>query len=161
METTATAYLKDPSTAASYLGESVGTHYSSALRAAKAYGTYLAGKRESPLKGGSDQDCLLSFWRELLKSEGLRIESPTVLKELSSTPSHFYDDFLGTAETVYRRRYPSSIPKRRGNAIKSEHAQCLKFLRDNESNGQLSQFDIQNKVRTWTQLLRIRGKYQE
>ena len=88
------AQFNDPSTAARYLGESVGTHYSAALRATEAYGNHLAAKRESLLSGIFEGQGLGDFWRDLLRSEQVRIGSPKVLQELSTTPSHYFFDFL-------------------------------------------------------------------
>jgi hypothetical protein len=160
METTVVARLNDPSSAARYLGEAVGTHYSAALRAAKAYGTHLAGSRESLLKDEFEGSSLGDFWRDLIRSEQVRLGSPKVLRGLSKTPS-FFHDFLDAAEAEYRKRYKSGPSTRKKGTLKSEHAQCLAFLRESDANGPMAQFAIQNKVNTWMQLLRILGKYQE
>ena len=155
------AQCNDPSTAARYLGESVGTHYSSALRATEAYGKYLAAKRESLLSEIFEGEGLGDFWRDLLRSEQIRIGSPKVLKGLSTTPSHYLFDFLDTADDVYRRSYgdvPSSLRKKLGQ---TEHAQCLRFLRNHAGGGVGDQFTVRNKIATWMKLLRIMGGYQE
>jgi len=161
VETSTITFLDDPSTAARYLGESVGTHYSAALRAARAFSTHLAGKRESLLKEEYEGNGLRDFWRELLRSEKVRVGSPMVLRELSTSPSHYFRDFLDTAEAVYHMRYQDPAANGGKSVLKSEHAQCLSFLRNPDPSEQLSQFTIQNKVTTWMQLLRILGKYQE
>ena len=155
------AHFINPSTVATHLGETVGTHYCAALRAAEAYGTHLAGVRESLLLETFEEGGLGNFWRDLLRSEQVHIGSPNVLKSLSTTPSHYFRDFLDTADAVYRRRYKDVPSHQRTSLGKLEHAQCLRFLRDHKSGGQVDHFTVQNKVATWMQLLRIMGRYQE
>jgi hypothetical protein len=155
------AQFNDPSTAARYLGESVGTHYSAALRATEAYGKHLAAKRESLLSGKFEGQGLGDFWRDLLRSEQVRIGSPKMLQELSTTPSHYFFDFLDTADDVYRRRY-GGLPSSQGKRLcKTEHAQCLRFLRNHTGGGIPDHFTVQNKIATWMKLLRMMGGYQE
>lgn len=161
METKVMARVVDPTTAARFLGESVGTHYSVALRAAKAYSTHLASNRRDLLEPTYDGEGLGAFWRELLRSEQVQIGSTKVLQGLSTEPSHYFHDFLETAETVYRSRYEDSSSNPKKSSGKSEHAQCLRFLRDHNSCGPVDHFTVQNKVATWMQLLRIMGKYVE
>jgi hypothetical protein len=161
METNVIPQFHDPSTAAQYLGESVGTHYSAALRAAKAYGTHLAAKRERLLDGTYEGENLGAFWRELIKAEQVRLGSPRVLKGLATTPDHYFSDFLDTAEAVYLKRYKGSSSHQKKGQTKSEHAQCLRFLRDHSGSGKVDHFTLQNKISTWMQLLRMMGRYQE
>jgi hypothetical protein len=151
----------DPVTVARHLGETVGTHYSAALRAADAYGRHLAPKRESLSSGDIDRDSLGNFWRELVKTERIRIGSIKVLKELSTTPMHFFSEFLDTADEVYRKRYQDVSPAMRKSAMNTQHAQCLHFLRTHSAQGVPDRFTVQNKVTMWLQLLRMTGKYQE
>ncbi|NNM05614.1 MAG: hypothetical protein HKO65_11055 [Gemmatimonadetes bacterium] len=161
MESTVIARFNDPSAAAKYLGETVGTHYSAALRAAKAYGNHLAGKRESLLSEEWEGTELGDFWRDLIRSEQVLLGSPKVLRGLSSTPAFFFQDFLPTAEAEYRRRYKRDTGTRKKGSLKSEHAQCLAFLRESDPGGPMARFTMEDKVTTWMQLLRIFGKYQE
>jgi hypothetical protein len=161
MEKHALPQINDPSTAARYLGEIVGTHYSAALRATEAYGRHLASKRDSLLAETFEGEGLGEFWRELLKSEKVRLGSGKVLKGLSTTPSHYFFDFLDTAEEVYRKRYLGDLFSKRNKAGKMEHAQCLAFLRDHCAGGVPDHFTVQNKIATWKQLLRVVGRYQE
>jgi hypothetical protein len=156
-----TARLNDPSTAARFFGEAVGTHYSAALRAAKAYSTHLADKRESLWEEEWEGTGLGDFWRDLIRSEQVRLGSPKVLRRLSTKPTFFVHEFLDTAEAEYRKRYEAGPATDKKGSLKSEHAQCLAFLRSSDANGPLEQFNIQNKVATWMQLLRILGKYRE
>jgi len=161
MTNLALAQFNDPSTTARYLGESVGTHYSAALRATEAYGKHLAAKRTSLQSETFEGESLGDFWRELLRSEKVRVGSMEVLRELSTTPSHYFLDFLNTAEAVYEKRYRGSPSSERKQGCKTEHAQCLAFLRDHSAGGARDHFTVQNKISTWMRLLRLMGRYQE
>lgn len=161
MTNLALAQFNDPSTAARYLGESVGTHYSAALRATEAYGRHLAAKRESLLSDSFEGESLGEFWSDLLRSEKIQLGSPKVLKELSTTPSHYFLDFLNTAEAVYEKRYRDLPSSKRKQLSKTEHAQCLAFLRDHGAGGARDHFAVRNKIATWMRLLRMMGRYQE
>lgn len=155
------AQFNDPSTVATSIGESVGTHYSAALRAAEAYGKYLAAEREALLLGTFEGKNLGAFWRELMRSEQLRIGSPKVLKKLSTTPSHYFFDFLDTADEVYQRRYKDVGEPLRKKAGQTEHAQCIRLLRNHIAEGMKDHFTVQNKIATWMQIIKILGGYQE
>ena len=155
------AEFNDPSTVATSLGESVGTHYSAALRAAEAYGKHLAAEREALLLGTFEGKSLGDFWRDLLKSEQLRIGSPKVLKGLSTTPSHYFFDFLDRADEVYREKYRDVQSPKRKKSDQTEHAQCLRLLRNHAEEGMKDHFTVQNKIATWMQMIRIMGGYQE
>jgi len=161
MATDIIARFSDPGTTARYLGESIGTHYSVALRAAKAYGVHLAPRRDSLLSGSYDGEELGEFWRDLLKSEGVRMGSTRVMKGLSTTPGHYFSDFLDTADAVFEKKYSNVPLSQRKNSGKTEHAKCLRFLRDHRQEERVDHFSVQNKVATWTQLLRMLGRYQE
>jgi len=156
-----TAQCNDPSTAARYLGESVGTHYSAALRATEAYGRHLAAKRESLLSGEFEGEGLGDFWRDLLRSEQVPIGSPKVIQGLSATPSHYFSDFLDTADDVYRKSYGNVPPSQRKKLGQTEHEKCLRFLRNHTRGGVPDHFTVQNKIATWMKLLRMMGGYQE
>jgi hypothetical protein len=155
------ARFVDPATVAAYLGENVGTHYSAALRAAEAYGRHLAAIRGNLLSDTFEGERLGNFWRELLRSEQIRIGSPNVIRGLSSTPSHYFSDFLDTADAVYSRNYENVPPPQRKKLGHTEHAKCLRLLRDHQALGMRDRFAVQNKITTWMQLLRIVGGYQE
>jgi hypothetical protein len=161
MATDILAQFNDPESVARHLGETVGTHYSSALRAADAYGRHLAGKREALCSGSIDGDSLGDFWKELVKKERMRVGSLAVLNELSEAPILFFSDFLDTADAVYRKRYRDVTPAQRKRATNTQHAQCLRFLRTHPTEGTPDRFTVQNKVTKWMQLLRMTGKYQE
>jgi hypothetical protein len=156
-----TPQFNDPSTAAIYLGENVGTHYSAALRAAEAYGRYLAAQRQSLLSESYEGESLRDFWRELLRSEQVQIGSPKVLMGLGTKPSYYFSDFLDAADTAFRRRYQSSSPQRRTKQSKTEHAKCLRLLRNHGAEEMPDHFSVRNKIATWMQMLRITGGYQE
>jgi len=161
MENDVIPRFTDPSTAAKYLGETIGTHYSAALRAASAYGTHLAAKRERLLGSTFEGESLGDFWRELIQAEQVRLGSPKVMQSLSTTTSHYFSDFLDAAEEVYERKYEDSSESRKRKSRKSEHAQCLRFLRDHSIGGKADQFTVRNKTETWMQLLKVTGQYQE
>jgi hypothetical protein len=161
MATDIIAQFNEPETVARHLGETVGTHYSAALRAADAYGKHLARERNALCSGSIDGGGLGNFWRELVRTEGVRLGSIAVLKGLSTDPSFFFSEFLDTADAVYRRRYKDVPEEQRKRATNSEHAQCLRFLRTHPTEGRPDRFTVQNKVTTWLQLLRMAGKYQE
>ena len=155
------AQFHDPSTVATSLGESVGTHYSAALRAAEAYGKHLAAEREALLVGTFEGKNLEDFWRDLLTSEQLRVGSSQVLKGLSTEPSHYFADFLDTADDVYRRRYGDVQGPRKKKSTQTEHARCLRLLRDHTAEGMKDHFTVQNKIATWMRMIRLLGGYQE
>jgi hypothetical protein len=156
MKTYVTARFNDPSSTAKYLGECVGTHYSVALRAAEAYGKYLAERRESLLSETFEGEGLANFWRDLLRSEEIRLASPKVLRALSRNPTHYISDFLNTAEAVFHTRYKDGPSPQLG---KVQHEKCLHLLRDHHAGGIRDHFDVQNKITTWMQLLRVLGEY--
>lgn len=155
------AQFDDPGTAATYLGESIGTHYSAALRAAEAYGRHLAATRESLLTESFDGQGLRNFWLDLIRSEQVRLKSPNVLKNLSTTTSHYFQDFLDTADAVYGRQYMDVTPEQRKKIGQTEHAKCLRILRDHSAEGLEDHFAVQNRVSTWMQLIRVTRRYQE
>jgi hypothetical protein len=150
----------DPSSTAKYLGETVGTHYSAALRATEAYAKHLAARRESLLRETYSGDGLGNFWKDLMRSEQVRIGTPEVFKSLSTNPSHYFSDFLDTADEVFQGRYEGSRPSQKKKSGKAEHAQCLRLLRDHNAGGLQDYFAVQNKVAVWMQLLRVMGGYQ-
>jgi hypothetical protein len=151
----------DPASTARYLGETVGTHYSVALRATAAYATHLAAKRESLHTETFEGESLGNFWRDLLEMEQVEVGSPRVLKGLGRNPSHYFQDFLGTADAVFRSRYENVPVSQKGKSRKIEHSQCLRFLRNHNDGGIHDHFSVQNKVAAWIQLLKMIGKYQE
>jgi hypothetical protein len=150
----------DPASAAKYLGESVGTHYSVALRATEAFGRHLAAKPESLLSETFEGEGLGAFWRDLLKAEEVRIGSHEVLRALSTHPSHYSVDFLDTADAVFLRRYEDLPLSQRSKAGKAEHALCLRVLRNQNGTGAQDHFAVQNKVAAWMRLLKMMGGYQ-
>jgi len=161
MATEVMAQFDDARTVASYLGEAVGTHYSAALRAAQAYGKYLAAKRDTlgaePYRG----DALAKFWVELMTSEQVQSSSPEVLVSLKSNPSHYFSDFLDTAETVFQEKYEEVGKDQRKKVGQNQHAQCLRILRDHKAEGIRDHFTVQNKVNFWMQMSRALGAYQQ
>ena len=161
MATDLIARFSDPVTTARYLGESIGTHYSVALRAAKAYGVHLAARRDSLVSGSYEGEELGDFWRDLLRSENVRMGSTEVMKGLSTTPAHYFSDFLDTADAVFKNKYSDVPLNRRKTSTKTEHAKCLRYLRDHRQEGRADHFSVQNNVATWTQLSRMLGQYQE
>jgi hypothetical protein len=161
MTTNITAEFNDPSVIARYLGESTGTHYSVALRAAEAYGRHLATDRDALRRERFDGESLGEFWRALLQSEQVRIGSLRALKQLSTRPEHYFSDFLETADAEYRKRYEDIEASRKGRQWKTEHAQCLRFLREHSSGKTSDHLAVRNKIQTWMQLLRITGRYRD
>lgn len=161
MATEVTAQFDDPRTTATYLGEAVGTHYSAALRAALAYGKHLAGVSESLLEDTFEGEGLRKFWLDLIASEEVGGISPSVLATLSSTSAHYFRDFLGTAEAVYERKYREASPARKKKLGQTEHARCLRLLRDHKAEGLRGRFAVQNTVSKWMQLSRITRAYRE
>ena len=161
MATDLIAQFNEPSTAAKFLGDNIGTHYSAALRAAKAYGCHLAPRREFLQSESYEGESLGNFWRELIRSEGVRLGSLEVVKGLSSTPEHFFSDFLDTADSVFRKKYPHGSFTPGNTSGKTEHEKCLKFLRNHAAGEKVDHLKAQNNVATWTQLLRIMGRYQD
>lgn len=155
------ARFEDARTVASYLGEAVGTHYSAALRAAEAYGKHLAAVRDSLQEEPYQGDSLGKFWLEVMKSEQVQSTSPTVLRDLRRSPAHYFSDFLDTAESVFQRRYEEGSKAQRKKVGQTQHAQCLRLLRDHRAEGIENHFAVQNKVATWMQMVRALGAYQE
>jgi len=155
------AHFDDPKTTATYFGEAVGTHYSVALRAAEAYGQHLAAARGSLLQEVFEGDGLTKFWQTLLNTEQVRNLAPGVLQALGTRPDHYFRDFLDTAEEVYERRYEDVSPSQRKRAGRSEHAKCLRLLRDHEAEGLKHRFAVQNRVATWMQVSRITRAYRQ
>ena len=155
------AQFDDPKTVATYLGEAIGTHYSAALRAAEAYGRHLAAARESLLQESYDGQVLRDFWVDLMKSEEVRVKSPKVMKSLGSTPSLFFQDFLDTADEVFGEKYKDAPPQKRKKVGHSEHARCLRLLRDHKSEGLPDHFAVRNRVATWMQMIRVAQGYRE
>jgi hypothetical protein len=161
MATEVTAQFDDPGTTATYLGEAVGTHYSAALRAARAYGRHLAGAREFLLQDTFQGEGLKNFWLELIDSEEVGGIPASVLETLSSTSGHYFRDFLDTAEAVYERKYREASPARKKKLGQTEHARCLRLLRDHKAEGLRGRFAVQNTVSKWMQLSRITRAYRE
>jgi len=161
MATEVIARFEDARTVASYVGEAVGTHYSAALRAAEAYGKHLAAARDSLHKEPYEGDGLGKFWLAVMRSEQVQSTSPTVLRELRSSPVHYFSDFLDTADAVFQRRYQEASKSQRKKVGQTQHAQCLRLLRDHRAEGIENHFIVQNKVATWMQMVRALGAYQE
>jgi len=151
----------EPETVARHRGETVGTHYSAALRAADAYGRHLAGKRAALSSGDIDGESLGDFWKEMVRTENVRVGSFSVLTELSAAPILFFSDFLDTADAVYRKKYEDAGAGPRKKATNTQHAQCLQLLRSHSAEGTPDRFTVQNKITKWLALLRMTGKYQE
>ena len=157
----ATPKFSDPKTIATYLGETIGTHYSAALRAAEAYGKHLAASRDQLLQETFEGDGLRAFWVAMMKSEQLRSWSPGDLKRLGTAPTHYFYDFLDTADSVFERNYRDVAEAQRKKLGHTEHAQCLRVLRDHKAEGLENHFAVQNKVGQWMQMIRVMGRYQE
>jgi len=155
------AQFDDPRSVATYIGEAVGTHYSAALRAAEAYGKHLASTRESLLRETFDGRGLGEFWREVMRSEQVLSSSVAARKELALTPTHYFSDFLDTADAVFEKKYrdvPGSQRKKLGH---SQHALCLRILRDHTAEGLKDHFAVRNRVTTWIQMIKATGGYQD
>lgn len=161
MATELFAQFDHPKTVASYLGETVGTHYSVALRAAEAYGKHLAAVRTSLLSERFEGDGLGNFWKEMMTSEQVRSSSPDVLDALRTTPSHYFSDFLDTADAVFRNRYEDVPQAQRKKVGQNQHVQCLRLLRDHKREGIEDHFAVQNRVAKWMQMIRALGAYQK
>jgi len=161
MRTEVLAQFDDPRTVATYIGEAVGTHYSAALRAVEAYGKHLASNREKLHREPFDGEGLGEFWSQVMKSEQVLSSSATARKELALTPAHYFSDFLDTADAVFEKKYkdvPVSQKKKLGH---SQHAMCLRILRDHTAEGIKDHFAVRNRVTTWIQMIKATGGYQE
>lgn len=156
-----TPRFSDPKTIATYLGDTIGTHYSAALRAAEAYGKHLAASRDQLLQETFEGEGLRAFWQAMMKSEQLRTWSPGDLKRLGAAPNHYFSDFLDTADSVFERKYRDVPETQRKKLGHTEHAQCLRVLRDHKAEGLENHFAVQNKVGQWMQMIRVMGRYQE
>jgi hypothetical protein len=157
METEVTPIFTEPETLATFLGENIGTHYSAALRAADAYGRHLAGQQESLRAATFSGEGLARFWTDLIRVEDVRIGSTAVLKKLSTHPRYYFTHFLDTADAVYGRSYEDAPPQLQKKLGQTQHAQCLRLLRDPEGEGMRDRFMVQNWASTWSQMLRISG----
>lgn len=157
----ASAQFDDARTVARYLGEAVGTHYSAALRAAEAYGRHLASTRESLLNETFEGEGLKKFWNAVMESEHVRSISPTAHEQLATTPDHYFADFLETAETVFGQRYQDVPEAQRKKLGHTQHASCLKLLRDHVAAGIPDHFTVRNRVATWMQMIRVTGGYRD
>lgn len=149
------ALFNDPETLANYLGESVGTHFSAALRAADAYGRHLAGNPPSPTGDRYDGEGLREFWKELIGLEQVTIGSPVVMRTLGTEPQYFFGKFLRTADAAYRKCYGDGSETQRKKLGHTQHAQCLRMLRDPTAAGMADRFAVQNQVTLWSQVFRI------
>ncbi len=161
MATEVAAQFDTPATVASYLGEAIGTHYSAALRAAEAYGKYLAAGRESLHSKRYPGDGLKKFWEEMMRAEQVEVSSPEVLQALKSDPNFYFSHLLDTAESVFRKRYEDVPPAQRKQIGQSQHQQCIRIMRDQDAEGIRDHFTVRNKVATWIQLIKAVGKYRE
>lgn len=155
------AQFDNPGTAATYLGEAVGTHYSAALRAVEAYGRHLAAIRGSLLGDSFQGDALGNFWKDLMRSEQVRLKSAKVLSQLSTRPTHYFFDFLETADAVYCRRYEDVPGPQKKKLGQTQHAQCLRILRDHTGEGMPDHFALRNRVATWMQMSKVLGAYRD
>lgn len=160
MVTEVVAEFDSPDTVATYIGETVGTHYSAALRVAEAYGKHLAPVRDSLPEGSFKGEGLGRFWKAVTESEQIEV-SPKVLKALADDPSHYFSDFLDTADAVFVKRYKDVPRPQRKKVGHTQHAECLRLLRDHKSAGIQDHFAVQNKVAGWMKMIRMSGKYQE
>lgn len=161
MSKEASAHFDDARTIARYLGETVGTHYSAALRAADAYARHLASKRKFLFQDRFEGDGLEKFWRTVMESEHVRGIPPAAHRQLASAPRHYFADFLDTADATFVERYrdvPDSRKKKLGH---TQHAQCLRLLRDHVAEGIQDHFTVQNTVATWMQMIRVTGGYRD
>jgi hypothetical protein len=161
MRKEAAAHFDDARTVARYLGETVGTHYSAALRAAEAYAKHLASKRKFLLDDTFEGDSLERFWKAVMESEQIRGIPLAARRELATTPTHYFSDFLDTADATFVERYrdvPNSRKKKLGH---TQHAQCLRLLRDHVAEGIQDHFTVQNTVATWMQMIRVTGGYRD
>jgi hypothetical protein len=155
------AQFDDPRTVAAYLGETVGVHYSAALRAVEAYGKHLASVRAFLLNETFEGEGLRNFWKDLLDSEQVRIKSPEVLRRLSTETSHYFFDFLETADEIYGKRYQDVPPAQKKKLGHSQHAQCIRIMRDHDAEGIKDRFALQNRIATWKQMIKVMGGYRE
>ena len=161
METEVSAQFDAPETVAIYIGEAIGVHYSAALRAAEAYGRYLAPSRKSLQGKRFLGDGLGRFWAEMMKSEQVQASSPAVLKALNTDPSYYHRHLLDTADSVFKRRYEEVPPAKKKKIGQTQHKQCLRIMRNQDAEGIGDHFTVRNKVATWIQLIRAVGGYRE
>jgi hypothetical protein len=161
MGTDATPRFDDPGTIATYIGENVGTHYSSALRVVEAYGQHLAAVREQLLQERFEGDGLEEFWKAAIRSEQVQSRSRGAEKRLGTTPSFYFNDFLDTADSVFEKKYRDVPGEQRKKLGHTQHAQCLRVLRDHQAEGLENHFAVQNKVQEWKLMLRALGGYRE
>lgn len=159
MAEAAAAQFRDPRTVAAYLGQMVGTHYCAALRATEAYARHLAPVRESLLSERFKGDGLGAFWREVMESEELEGDSFEALASLARDPRFFFRHFLDGADGAYRSRYEEVPPPLRKKVGHTQHAQCIRILRDHDGGIFGSHFAVQNQVVKWIQMTRALGQY--
>jgi hypothetical protein len=95
-----------------------------------------------------------------MKSEQIQVP-PKVFKALAAEPSHYFSDFLDTADAVFVRRYKDVPRQQRKKVGHTQHAECLRLLRDHKSAGIQDHFAVQNKVASWMKMVRMSGRYQE
>jgi hypothetical protein len=161
MRKEASPHFDDARTVARYIGEAVGTHYSAALRAAEAYGKHLASHRESLVEDTFEGEGLGRFWGAVMESEQVRGIPRGAHEQLSTTPTLYFSDFLDTADAVFGERYRDAPESRRKKLGHTQHAQCLRLLRDHAAEGIRDHFTVQNRVATWMQMIRVMGGYRE
>ena len=151
----------DPRTVALYIGDAVGTHYSAALRAANTYAKFLARKRDSGDPDALAEESLGSFWLEMMKFEEVRQSTTNVIHGLRTNPSHYFSDFLDTAEDVFEKRYRNVPEAQRKKLGHTQHQLCIQLLRDHKAAGLESHFEVENQVAKWMQMLRLMGGYRD
>jgi hypothetical protein len=161
MRAEAAPHFDDPRTVARYIGETVGTHYSAALRAADAYGKHLASARESLLRETFEGEGLGRFWSEVMRSEHVRGSSPAVHSQLATATNHYFADFLDAADAAFGLHYKDCPDHRKKKLGHTQHAQCLRLLRDHVAEGNRDHFAVRNRVATWIQTIRVMGGYQD
>ena len=161
MGTEVSARFDSPGAVAAYLGDTVGTHYSAALRAAEAYGKHLAPQRKLLQEEKFRGDSLEKFWKEMMRSEQVKVSSSRIVKELGSDPSFYFAHFLDTAESVFIKRYQEVSPAQKKKIGQTQHRLCLQVMRDQEAAGMEDHFTVRNRVAAWIQLVKALGQYRE
>lgn len=157
MGATAGTQFDDPRTVARHIGEAVGTHYAVALRAVDTYAKYLAKARDSGDPDALPEESLGNFWLEMMRLEEVRQSTPDVMYGLRTNPSHYFSDFLDTAEKVFEKCYKDVPEAQRKKLGHTQHQQCLQLLRDHRAIGLKNRFEVENQVQKWMQMFRLLG----
>ena len=161
MGTESGAPFDDSGSVARHIGEAVGTHYSAALRAADTYAKCLARGRDSGDPNALAEESLGNFWLEMMRLEKVRQSTPDVIKGLRTEPSHYFTDFLDTAEEVFEECYKDVSEEKRKKLGHVQHQKCIELLRDHRAAGLKSHFEVKNQVASWMQMLRLMGGFRD